>query len=165
LVLGSWLSAQVWPSNWSLWLSAQDFRQATATGHSSCPHKSHPHLDTPAPLILRRMDNKVCTSSLMNWTLPGLPPPKLRLTLVISTRVPKHRPVLYITPTWTPGCLHKFSQASEHSGCQHRIGIEQLGIPIIRTRVPKQLDIPIILAGTMVPGHWTMDDSICTSVS
>ncbi len=61
LVLGSWLSAQMWPSNWSLWLSAQDFREAT--GHSSCPHKSHPQLDTPAPLILRRVDNKVHKSS------------------------------------------------------------------------------------------------------
>jgi hypothetical protein len=135
-------------SNWTLQLSAQE----------------PPQLNTPAPYI-RHMDNKVRTRSLSNWTLPGRPQPKLRLTLVICTRVPKHRPTRYITPPRTPSCPHKFPQASGHSGCPHRIGIEQLGIPVVRTRVPKQLDIPIVLGVTMVPGLWTMDDSIKTSVS
>ena len=37
-VVGSWLSAQGFSSNWTLWLSAQDC--CRATGHSSYPHKS-----------------------------------------------------------------------------------------------------------------------------
>ena len=76
-----------------------------ASGHSGYPHKTFVKqldapavrtralrkLDTPTPYI-RHMDNKVRTRSLSNWTLPGSPQPKLRLTLVISTKVPKHRP-------------------------------------------------------------------------
>jgi hypothetical protein len=126
---------------------------------------AHLQLDTPAALNLRRMESNILTGSLSNWTLLGSPQPKLLLTLVIRTRVPKHSPLHYIAPFWTPGYQHKFFQATGHSGYQHRICIKHLGTPIIRTRVPKQVDTPVICAETMVPGHWTMDGSICTSVS
>ena len=62
-------------SNWTLQLFAQE----------------PPQLDTPRSYI-RHMDNKVRTRSLSNWTLPGRPQPKLRLTLVIRTEFPSTAP-------------------------------------------------------------------------
>ncbi len=106
-------------SNWALQLSSQ---KPPATGHSNSPQpQAH--------------GQQNLQSSLSNWTLPGLPQPKLRLTLVICTRVPKHSPIRYITPAWTPGC--QYSGYEEWQVSSSIPGAIASG-SITRTRFPLQ---------------------------
>ncbi len=105
------------------------------------------------------MDSNIHTSSLSNWTAEAN-------ALVISTRVPKHRPLRYIAPSGLlvilSSSLKQLDTQATLTGFASRIW----ALPdIISTRVPKQLDISVICAETMVPWHWAMDGSILTSVS
>ena len=158
----SWLSAQVFSSNWTLWLSAQDYCQAT--GHSSYPHRSPQVWVTRYPRP-RGPQQPYPHKFPQHWTHQGPYPGRAGA----DHGNPHSRSQALSRPLhgffWAPGDPHKFPQATGHLGCPHRIYIQQLGTPIIRTRVPRQLDTPIVFVETMVPGHWALEVCIRTSVS
>jgi hypothetical protein len=125
----------VWPRNQTLWISAQDFHQATR--RSSYLHRS------PGPACTRHSPQPQTHVQQYPHKFPQQldtpgqdpPQPKLRLTLVIST-------LHYIAPSGLLViCTNSLKQLDTQA--TSRICIAHLGTPIICTRVPKQLDTPV----------------------
>ncbi len=149
------------------------------TGHSGYPHKTFVkeldtpvirtgacmQLDTPAPLYLRRISSNIRTSCLCNWTLLGPLQPNLQLTLVISTRVPKHLPLCNITSTGLlvvrTSYLKQLDTQATRTGFASRVW----ALLLSAQKFPSNWNTPVFHAETMVPGHWAFDGSIRTSVS
>jgi hypothetical protein len=165
LILDSWLSSQVCSSNWTFWLSAQDFRQAVATGHSIILTRAHEQLDTPAALDLRALNIFVHTSSISKWTLQESSQQELGTDSGYphqSSQAPPHPLHGFILDPW-------LSAQVPPSNWTLRLPAQDLHRATGHSRYPHKssqaLDKQVILAEPMVPGHMTLDGSICTSVS